>query len=223
MSRLEYADRNRQRYLDWCGGVESGPFDAVDKLEFAVISAHTRFDFSIDGFLASRGIDNVQDLGNALAYSRVTAPGFKAAAILNLRDMVLYGDTPLPNRCYQDYRREWKLPGLGHCKLSFGACLIDPMGANVVCLDTHILQVYMGRMPSKSEVGRCYRRLDVYEGIEAQLLAEAVEVGLPPFAYQWAVWDWKRARVDHKPPMDHSFLWQGGQRVKQLPLFSGLA
>ena len=223
MIRQEYAHKNRQRYLDWCGGVESGPFDAVDKLEFAIISAHTKFDFSIDGFLNSRGVEDVSTLGNVLNAAKVTAPGNKAGAILSLRDMVLYGDTPLPDSCYQAYRRDYKLPGLGHCKLSFGACLIDPMGANVVCLDTHILQVYMGRMPTKQEVSKVYRKLDVYSDIESQLLSEAEDVGLPPFAYQWAVWDWKRARVDHKSPSDHSFLWQGGARCKQLPLFSGLA
>lgn len=70
-------------------------------------------------------------------------------------------------------------------------------------------------------MNRIYTKLADYEGIEAQLLTEAEEVGLPAFAYQWAVWDWKRAKYDSLPPSDHSFLWRNPTQ-EQLPLFSSL-
>ncbi len=223
MDRQDYAFANQDKYNDWCKAVEDSPFDAVEKLEFAIISAHTLFAKSISGFLATRGLEDMQSIGNALYHHGVTAPGNKAAYILGLRDMVLYGDTPLPEPCYQEYRKAVKLPGLGYCKLSFGACLIAPFDANIVCLDTHILQLYLGYMPSRKEVARHYTKLDSYASIEGQLLSEANEVGLAPFAYQWAVWDYKRAKVDHKSPQDHSFLWQSGQTQYQMPMFSSTA
>lgn len=222
MDRLEYAERNKQRYLDWCAGVESSPFDDIDKLEFAIISAHTLFDKSIDGFLATRNLDNVTDIGNALYNTGVIAPGNKAAYIVGLRDDVLECRIDIPSLSFREYRKSHKIAGLGYCKLSFGCCLINPMESDVVCLDTHILQVYMGRRPTPNEINRHYQTLGLYVGIEDMLIGEAEQIGLPAFAYQWAVWDWKRAKVDHKPPSDHSFLWQGGQTIKQLPLFSGL-
>ena len=68
------------------------------------------------------------------------------------------------------------------------------------------------------------KKPDVITVVDGRLVLDvALEAGKPPFAYQWAVWDWKRARVDHKPPLDHSFLWQGGSTEHQLPLFSSLA
>lgn len=223
MDRLEYADKNRQRYLDWCGGVECSPYDDIDKLEFAIISAHTLFGKSINGFLATRDLDSVVDIGNALYETGVTAPGNKAAWVCQLREDVLECRVDIPSLSFKAYRESHKIDGLGYCKLSFGCCLIAPMESDVVCLDTHILQVYMCRMPSKAEVSRHYAKLAMYESVESQLVTEADTVGLPAFAYQWAVWDWKRARVDCKPPEDHSFLWQGGRTQYQMPMFSSLA
>ncbi|KKL76654.1 hypothetical protein LCGC14_2042770 [marine sediment metagenome] len=221
MDRLEYAHHNRHRYLDWCHELELSPYSAVDKMEWAIISAHCKFSVSLAGFKATRDIEDLQALADALYANGVLAPGNKAAYILDLRDRCLYGETPLPEACYQTYRREYKFRGLGHCKLSFGSCLIDPLGSNVVCLDTHILQVYLGYRPTPREINRIYTKLDEYEDIESFLLAEAEEVDLPPFAYQWAVWDWKRARYDLLPPSDHSFLWRNPTQ-EQLPLFSSL-
>lgn len=221
MDKLTYAHHNAQRYLDWCGELERSPYDAIDKMEWAIISAHCKFQVSLDGFKVTRGITDLQPLADALFREGVLAPRNKAAYIMDLRDRCLYGNTPLPESCYRAYRREFKFKGLGHCKLSFGACLIDPLGSNVVCLDTHILQVYLGYRPKQSEVNGIYRNLARYEAIEARLLDEAQQVGLPPFAYQWAVWDWKRARYDLFPPSNHSFLWQHPTQ-EQLPLFSSL-
>ena len=217
MDRLDYAHANRQRYLDWAGAVADSDLTISDRLEFAIISAHTQMASAIAGWHASRGVVELEEIAEVLNGAGVLAPGNKAAWIVGVRRT-----QPCPSFPYQEYRRTNHIPGLGYCKLSFGCCLISPLNSDVVCLDTHILQVYMGRRSGERDVRKCYTCLAHYEYIEGQLLAEAREANLPPFVYQWAVWDWKRARVDHKPPLDHSFLWRGGETQYQLPLFSSL-
>jgi len=218
MDRLEYATVNHQKYLDWLGAVSESPWTVCDRLEFAIISAHTPMAKAILAWQATRGVDGVVNLAELLYAIGVVAPYNKAGYIASLRR-----EQPFPSWPYRDYRRDIKIPGLGLCKLSFGCCLIDPFNSDVVCLDTHILQVYLGRRPTKSEVGVIYRNPRRYQEIEDVLTGEANQSGLPPFGYQWAIWDWKRARVDMLPPLDHSFLWRGGPRQYQLPLFSSLA
>lgn len=221
MDRMEYADQRRDQYLDWCYQIEQSPYDWRDKLEWAIISAHTKFEPSINGFMATRGIESLDGIAEALAWHSVIGPRNKAAYIMDLREALDGEELPIPHPDYAWLREHVKYPGLGHCKLSFACCLIDPFASNVVCLDTHILQVYLGRKPGAQEVARHYRSLGVYTTTESRLLAEADELGLPPFAYQWATWDWKRAKLDHIPPENHSFLWRSGRDSYQMPLFSG--
>ena len=128
----------------------------------------------------------------------------KAWAIAQLRQSGI--QLPLDGWEFPAYRRGHKLLGLGYCKLSFGLALTAPLTSQVVCLDTHLCQAYGVTFSAIA------RKLDLYEAVEAQLKMEAESVGLPPFAYQWAVWDYQRGHAyptSHEPD-DHSFLWRGG-------------
>jgi hypothetical protein len=211
MDRLTWAIARRDRYLDWCRRVEWGPYTTLDRLEFALISAHTPMAAAKRGFILSRDAFDVTELGETLLRGGVLAPFAKAAHIANLRDRFYAGE--IPEEDYRDWRRGHKLPGLGYCKLSFGICLSDPIEANVVCLDTHVVQAYWPTATAR-DVSRMYRRLDEYERVEAVLMAEAERAEMPPFAYQWAVWDWKRGGAD-----DHAFLWSTEPVGVQMPLF----
>ena len=213
MDRQTYAQLNGQRYLDWAGGLVSSPYSEVERFEWAIITAHTPFQVSVAGFLASRREVTLTGLAQALGDAGVMAAGNKAAYIIRLREGLTVGSLSLPTPPYHDWRRTYKLPGLMHTKLSFGICLCDPYGADVVCVDTHIAAAY------GADHKRCLRRLDEYERIERQIVREADEVKLPAFCYQWAVWDWQRVRTRHIQPSDHSFLWTNPTQV-QLPLFS---
>ena len=216
MNRQEYAAHNRAKYIDWAGAVADSPLTIVERLEFAVVSAHTPMRAAVAGWRAARMCIHMEDVAEALYQAGVVAPYNKAAYIDRLRE-----EQPVPTWPYRSYRREVKLPGLGFCKLSFGCCLVDPLGSDVVCLDTHILQVLWERRPTAAEVRRVYTNLFQYETFERVLVREAEEVGLPYFPYQWAVWDWKRAKYDHLPVSNHSFLWANPSDI-QLPLFSSL-
>ncbi len=215
MDRMDFAQANRERYLDWIGNVERGPFSALDRLEFAIISAHTPMEKAIRGWLASRNAATMDEVAVALNANSVIAPFNKAAYIDRNRESGI-----LPSPDYQQFRRDVKLPGLGYCKQSFAACLIDPFGADVLCLDVHMIHCIMAD-PTPSEIGKAYRKLSEYEALEAPLLAEAEAVGLPAFAYQWATWDYTRCVRQGSVPESHSFLWSWDNARFQLPLFSG--
>ncbi len=220
LDRKEFADKYRARYYNWLRNVLDSPHSGMDKVEFAIISAHTPMSAAIDGFLATRHDCDSQEYADTLNDNGVLASYAKTAHVWESRELIIDG-MPLPDGS-QEHRETHKLPGLGICKSSFAACLINPLESQVVCLDTHMLQVLMERRPTKQEVSRVYRRLDVYSELEDQLRIEAHEVDMPVFAYQWAVWDWKRLWSDHKTPEDHSFLWESGRSTYQLPMFSGM-
>jgi hypothetical protein len=101
---------------------------------------------------------------------------------------------PVPD--YYEYRNRVKLPGLGYSKHSFAACLIDPNGSSIICLDTHMAKCY------NVKARKLFDSPNLYKRIEAQVLREAAALDLPPFVYQWATWDWQRGKVE-----DHNFLW----------------
>ena len=201
MFRQEYAHQNKAQYEDWTARVADTPYSAVELMELAIISAHTQFEPMVDGFKATRNAETIDEVADCLYREGVIASHNKAAYIMDVRERCIFGDTPLPEADYRDYRREFKFKGLGHAKLSFAACLIDPQGSDIICLDTHMIEVYRGVKGSSNEGRRAISTLARYEAIEDLVLTEAEEVGLTPFAYQWAVWDWKRGT-----PEPHSFL-----------------
>ena len=213
--RLQWCQDRSARYLEWAGEVARGPFSPEDKLEFAIISAHTPQSYAIAGFLATRFHFTRDAVYAGLRRTGVFAPGVKAQRIVMLRRRVRAGELGIPKAPFKEWREkdaEHHIEGLGICKLSFGLALSAPLESDVVCLDTHLCREY--GVPFAWT-----RRLANYASVEARLRGEARVVGLPPFAYQWAVWDYVRLRDRGQAPDDHSFLWQGGARQTQPALF----
>ena len=198
MDRLQYAAERRDTYLEWCTAVAAGPASDLDRMEFALISAHCPFDRAVAGWYATRGVDDLEELVLMLEETSVLFARNKAANICYLRDEPRFLAPP-----YKELRRTLKLPGLGYCKFSFAMCLIDPLRSDVVCLDTHMLQAMLGYKPGVNETQRFYQNLKRYEGLEATVLQEAASLDMPPFAFQWSVWDHQRGYATN-----HSFLWR---------------
>ena len=206
IARQEYANAHRTRYEDWCGKILHSPLSNLAKMEWAILSAHTGFARSVAAFGATRTARTLDDYAEALHAVGLRGSYRRAAYVLNLRERLEAGE-PGPEWDYKVYRRTHKLPGLSYCKLSFASNLIAPFGSNVICLDTHMLTLYLGHPPTRAERDRVWCGLDRYEILEAQAIAEADEIGLAPFPYQWAVWDWHRGLTLGLPPEPHSHLW----------------
>ncbi len=212
VARMDYAERHRDRYLQWCYEVERSPYSVLAKTEFAIISAHTPQAAAIEGFLAAQREHSLRGIAEALDVASVLAPRKKAAWIDLLRERTDTEDV-LPSGLASSWRKRVKIKGLGITKSSFAADLADPLHADVICLDTHMCRV----------AGLPWRWLAVNEGryraTELAFGLEAEEVGLPIFVYAWATWDFAR-RDRHEAPDDHSFLWRGGRTKFQLKLFT---
>ena len=200
MSRTQYASRHKSRYITWGQELANSPYSPLEMMELAIISACTPYRQMVAGFLASRDTDDVAD---SLHRAGVLASRRKARDILALRASGVVIEAP-----ESTWRLSHRVPGLGLCKLSFGLALANPLGADVVCLDTHVCWEY-GVDP-----GWVYRREENYIAVEKQVVSEAKEVGLPPFLYQWSTWDFRRL-CRGVPPENHSFLWPSGPTQSQ--------
>jgi thermostable 8-oxoguanine DNA glycosylase len=86
-------------------------------------------------------------------------------------------------------------PGIGQAKGSFIVELMHPLRADVVCVDTHVLQLY-GYTP-KVINERGVRDKDMV-AIEDHWTQEARKRNIPPVLGRWIFWDRKQGQPDSR-------------------------
>jgi hypothetical protein len=86
-------------------------------------------------------------------------------------------------------------PGIGPAKGSFVVELIYPLAAEVVCVDTHIQQLY-GYPPSVINK-KGIRDKDTAE-IEQHWVKQCLKRGIPPVVARWLYWDRKQGQPDSR-------------------------
>ena len=89
---------------------------------------------------------------------------------------------------YHDHRLRLKrdVLGLGLCKASFLTALLDPLNADVACIDTHMQKVYLGNTGFRS------LSMTTYLGVEAKVRKVAERHHVSTFLAQWMIWDHTR-------------------------------
>jgi len=96
-----------------------------------------------------------------------------------------------------DYRNriERAAPGIGHAKGAFVVEMTYPGEAQVICVDTHILQLY-GFTPAEiSNPGIKRKDLNV---IENHWVTCCNVVGVPPVMARWIYWDRRQGQSDSR-------------------------
>ena len=207
--RTDYVTSNVDTYTHFLTQVQDGPFSARDKMEFAAISANTQMGGAIKGFLASRGLNTKDAIGEALHASGVNGPYVKAGYCVSIKGL---DDSMIPNPNIDMIAQRQEvvkdISGLGWAKYSFAASLIAPFESSIICLDTHMFQTYTGLVPTNKDLyGRTKKAHSLYERLESLLIGEARSIGVAPFLFQWAVWDMQRAFKSNTPIETHDFLW----------------
>ena len=98
---------------------------------------------------------------------------------------------------WPDYRHRVRQAalGLGFAKSAFSVELLYPAVANVICVDTHILQLY-GFTPS--EINKRGTRQTDYTAIEKHWVEACRAVNAPPVLARWIFWDRKQNMSDSR-------------------------
>lgn len=114
---------------------------------------------------------------------------------------------------YRD-RIQARTPGLGHAKSSFAVELLYPNEAEVVCGDTHQLQLY--GLKGNSSPGQ-----KLYNYVELHWVSECRRLWIAPVAARWYLWDRKQGKADSTY---WSYCLEGGQpepvSPRQLEMFT---
>lgn len=167
---------------------------------FALASVHTTWQSNVALYVELRDLGwltNQEDLRQRIVRSR--------AGMFNVRTRFFweyaqrFWENPTayyrkPDETWAAHRnriREWTC-GLGHAKSSFFLELTHFHDAEVVCLDTHMLQLY-GYMPRGQRPSD--RQMDE---IEQHWLSCCRAANVPPVTARWIVWDRKQKRQDSR-------------------------
>jgi len=175
---------------------EKTPTDAEEienRWLFAFLSVHTPWSANVRSYLLLKANkdkwrNNRDELMRLLKESKVGLYNMRCKAIweffqLKIRDKH-EGESWVDYRdMLQDY-----IYGLGPAKTAFALEMIDPLGCEAVCLDTHMLQLYGydTKEVSKVNSGKYYRE------IEEHWLSCCRKHDIEPFIARCLFWDQKQ-------------------------------
>jgi len=92
-------------------------------------------------------------------------------------------------------RMQNKAKGIGQAKSAFMVELIYPLRTQVICVDTHILQLYGYTAKHINERG--IRKSDM-DAIESHWAIQCAKVRVPPVIARWTYWDNKQGQADSR-------------------------
>jgi len=85
--------------------------------------------------------------------------------------------------------------GIGQAKAAFWVELTYPIAADVICVDTHVLQLY-GFTPKEINARGVPKR--VMDTVEGHWVAVCRAKGVPPVIARWLYWDRKQGHSDSR-------------------------
>lgn len=148
--RQRAIDRYITRYRDMYSGMaeyispDTGNWKQVwGRVTFAILSANAPFERAVSALgYANRHRGRVDD--GLVRYGMVPAKVDYINALPTDRGILAL--TRQPDESWHNHRMRLRqtVKGLGLCKASFASALLDPVHADVACVDTHMQQVYLG-------------------------------------------------------------------------------
>lgn len=250
-SRLEWASSNKDDYESRVEAVSTSPVSTVRKAEYALITANCNLNQANAAWMAALNIDDLNILaaifdGKHPKFGSTTAVGMGEKGFVGTKDALLYGggragalsnirsigaiaegdDFPIGTTDSDRTRTMDFFWGLGLAKYSFASSIIHGNKSEIVCIDTHMAQIYLGGAKDRDDSANAERRkrkasqvfpdpdgipvgspmrltTGIYKYLENYVKHEAQLSGLSPFAYQWSAWDWQRNQNERSKNPDH--------------------
>lgn len=185
-----YITRHRATYRAMADSItpDTGQWGSVwTRAAFAILSANTHFDAAVAALEYCNRHRGKVDAG-LLRYRMIPAKvGYVNALPLGEPVLAL---TRQPAETFHAHRLRIRasVPGLGLCKASFFTALLEPLTADVACIDTHMQKVYLGHSSRDISDG-------AYFVVEGKVRRVGKEHGVSTFLAQWAIWDYARGVI----------------------------
>jgi hypothetical protein len=188
------------RYSDyWSSIIPATPVEILRRWLFAYCSVHTTWECNVRAYraLAALPLESLQDISLVESALRPTGCGLWRTRSLGVVSLLrlLAIDPLLGRRCRGEKslvpkrdRLVTQLFGLGMAKTAFVLEMLDPLRADVVCIDTHVLQWYGLAGDSKLSVA-------TYHAIETHWVACCRARKIPPAIARHVIWDRRQGRT----------------------------
>lgn len=200
---LAYVGKHAARYTRFAEAIKpdlSNPEHIRSRVAFAILSANTPFDRSVQALAYCQGTGWIPDPFVLAGMGLVPS---KAGYVRKLREQSFdllrgtvqtleHGNWVETPEAWNDYRLRLRFgtPGLGLAKASFAACLLYPLDADLACIDTWVQRVILGHTKFHS------LSLHRYQQCEAWIRRIARRYHVPTFVAQWLIWDSARGTVE---------------------------
>jgi hypothetical protein len=196
-----YTNDEACRYVDyWDKLTARTDSDLFRRFLFAYMSVHTTWESNVSGYKAIKSFEpwlgDRRGLRGALVKSGVGLHNNRSVWIDGFANDFWANPQGFRRQVRESWpayrsRLEARITGLGPAKVSFALELAYPLQAEVLCLDVHMLRLYGVRDPAKLKVGQ-------YERLEADWVARARAVELPPYIVKQIHWDRAQGKPDSR-------------------------
>lgn len=193
-----------QAYAEyWDRLAPSDDWETFQRWLFAYASVHTTWESNVSLFNAIKGCEWLGDkeaLRQRIIESRAGLHNNRAEFIIDFADKFWSNPGRFaydPNIPWFDFRRQVdkSIRGLGRAKIAFAYEMIYPSSVQLVCLDTHILQLY-GYAPSLISSNHIKDR--DFESIEQHWIATCSQRKIPPALARFMYWDNKQGKPNSR-------------------------
>jgi hypothetical protein len=204
-------DKDIESYNDYWGELKPQSKNAVfRRYLFAFMSVHTTWENNCRGYNAIKKFNdwslektdqlqlwnyNADKLFDFIKTTRVGLQNNRTNFIGTFYDKFLDDPSDYISRSDSETWTQWrdrlakKILGLGKAKTSFAIEMLFPLEAQVVCMDTHLFQIY-GLNQTK--------HAKLYNEIEGDWLNRSKERGLAPYMARCLYWDKNQNRKNSR-------------------------
>lgn len=212
-----------ERYVRYLGRIKPDSNEELfRRWLFAFASVHTTWKLNCKLYDALKGLEWLGDKDKLLAAIKATGAGLH-----NNRSRFIHTFSEFfwahPDWFWKTRHEDWHqyrdriqdaALGIGRAKSSFVVEMTYPDEAEVICTDTHVMQLY-GRKPNAISQGRVSDREEAQ--MERHWVSTCKRQGLPPALARWVFWDRKQGYADSRY---WSFVFE---QENYHDLFSGIA
>lgn len=171
--------------------------EIYNRFIFAFTSVHTTWNANVKGYnlLKDKYWTNEEELRKVIFGSGLGLHNTRTKGIYTFTKDYMSNWNEFKrqkNEVWNDYaeRLTKRIYGLGYAKIRFSLEMIYPNTAQVICPDTHIIQLH------KRDPNKMNKRL--YNRIQFGFIQRAKKKGIAPVQFRWQFWDNKQGYKDSR-------------------------